>query len=587
MKTILLRISLALLLLPLPARAEWRTESFTLKAGWNAIYPHVDLSHATLDTLLATYPTVLEIWRWQPERVDPRAPGDVNAAPAGVEWQVWKAGVPEETTFDRLDANYGYLVRVEDGASPFTLSLKGRATLPEVRWRGDGLQLAGFPVLETGTTPTFATYLAPTGFALAQAEILRYNGGPIAAGTNPLAVSPSVTRITRGQAYWIRVEKFSRYYGPLQVEVGAGAEVRFGTRSDAARLVLTNQTNASLTVALDAVASESAPAGQPDIAGTLPLLAEVDAETEFTALGSRTVTLAAGAAVQVRLLPDRTAMGGAVGAHFAALLHLKTTAGVAGQEMFIPATAEVASPAGLWIGEAQITQVGSIVRRYQRDAAGNTVKDNNGNPVLIEDLTTPGGATELPGVARPYTLRIIVHVDAAGQARLLSHVFQGKLAAAPPEEPMGLALLESQLDSATIDKAVRLSVAHLPLDTVLAFNGSFVPGGSLASGGDLITPHDSAVNPFLHVYHPDHDNLDARFQNPLPAGRESFEIHRQISLGFDQSRPADLPTTWGATLMSGFYQETITGTTKPGSALRVRGPFTLHKVSDISAITGL
>ncbi|HCN78543.1 MAG TPA: hypothetical protein DIT13_15280 [Verrucomicrobiales bacterium] len=64
------------------ALAEWRTESFALKAGWNAIYPHVDSSHATLDTLLAAYPDVHEVWRWQPERVDPREPGDVNAPPA-------------------------------------------------------------------------------------------------------------------------------------------------------------------------------------------------------------------------------------------------------------------------------------------------------------------------------------------------------------------------------------------------------------------------------------------------------------------------------------------------------------------------
>ncbi|MCU0781855.1 MAG: hypothetical protein MUF04_12240, partial [Akkermansiaceae bacterium] len=426
-----------------------------------------------------------------------------------------------------------------------------------------------------------------TGFALAQAEILRYVGGPIAADTNPLQVNPTVGRITRGQAYWVRVQRFSRYYGPLSAQLDYGGEVRFGTRSDTAKLVLKNETAANLTVTLGSVASESAPPGQTAIAGLLPLLAQVDAETEFAPLATRTITLAAGAVVQVRLLPNRAAMAGAVGARFAALLQLKTTAGVVGQEMFLPATAEVASPAGLWIGEAQISQVGSIVRRFQRDAAGNTVRDTNGDPILIEDLTTPGGATELPAVSRPYALRLIVHVNAGGQARLLSHIYQGKLAAAPPDEPIGLALQESLLDAAALDQAVRLSVAHLPLDTNHALNGVFAPGGSLAGNGDLVTPHTAAENPFLHVYHPDHDNLDARFQQSLPPGRESFEIRRQISLGFDQSRPADVPTTWGATLMSGFYQETITGTTKPGSALRVRGSFVLQKVSDIPVITGL
>jgi len=581
-------ISLLLSLCPaVVALAEWRTETYTLKAGWNAIYPTVDASHTTLDTMLAAYPAILEVWRWQPERVDPRLPGNVAAVPVGVEWSTWKAGVPEETTFDRLSANYGYLVKLADNAPQQTLTVKGRATLPEVRWRGDGLHLAGFPVITTGTRPTFSTYLAPTAFALGNTEILRYNGGPIAANVNPVAAVPSVSRLERGQAYWIRVEKFSRYFGPLKIELGGGSAVGFGNRSDTERLVLTNETSANLTFTLSAAASEAAPAGQPAIAGTLPLLAEVDAETQFTPLGTRTITLAAKAVVQVRLLPDRTAMGGAVGSRFAALVKLETTAGLAGQQVFLPATAEVSSPAGLWIGEVEITQVGSIVRRYERDAAGNTVQDAAGNPRVLEDLSTPGGATELPTAARPYPLRLLVHVNAAGQARLLAHVYQGKLAAAPPETPLGLALQESSLDATALRQAVRLSVAHLPLDTVLPLNGSFVPGGALAGANPLFSAHNAADNPFLHVYHPDHDNRDARFQNALPAGRESFNISRQLTLTFDQSRPAESPATWGTTLLTGFYGETITGTTKADSALRVRGPFVLHKVSDIATLTGL
>jgi hypothetical protein len=575
------------LVLSLFARAEWRTETFTLKPGWNAIYPLVDASHTTLDLPLAGHPGVKEIWRWQPERLDPAVSSDPLATPTGLEWSVWKAGVPEETTFDRLHPNFGYLIKVETSATEITVPIKGRPVLPEARWRGDGIHLVGFPVVSTGTTPTFANYLAPTGFALAQAEILRYNGGSIAAGTNPIAVNPSVGRITRGQAYWVRVNRFSRYYGPLSVELDYGNEVRFGSRSDTAKIVLKNLTSNSLTVTLGSTASESAPSGQAAFAGPLPLLAQVDAANSFTALGTRTITLAANAVVQVRLIPDRTAMTGSVGTHYASLLQIRTTSSGFGQEMFLPATAEVASPAGLWVGEAQINQVGSIVRRFQRNAAGETIRDSNGNPVIIEDLSTPGGATELPGVSRAYTLRLIVHVNAAGQARLLSHIYQGKLAAAPPDEPMGLAMTESLLDSSELDKALRLSVAHLPIDTNHPLTGAFNPGGSLVGSGDLITAHTSPVNPFLHVYHPDHDNLDARFQQTLPPGQESFEIRRQIRFNFDQSRPDDGPTSWGATLISGFYQETINGTSKPGSALRVRGPFVLHKISDIPSISGL
>ena len=565
------------------AFAEWRTEFYTLRAGWNAIYPSIDASHTTLDTLFVNHPEVVEVWRWQPERVDPRAPGDVNAAPAGVEWQVWKLGLPAESTFDRLNANYGYLVRLADGAAQQTIPIKGRATLPEVRWRGDGLHLAGFPVITTGTKPTFSAYLAPTGFALGGAQMLRYQGGAIVNGVNPIAINPSVSRIERGQAYWIRVEKFSRYYGPLKVELDSGDRADFGTRSDTVKVLLTNQTTASLTVTVTSAASESAPSGQPAVTGDVPLLAEVDAETEFTPLGTRTIILPAGAIVPVRLAVNRPAMSGAVGARFASLLQITTTAGLAGQEVFVPVTAEVGSLAGLWIGEAEITHVGSIVRRFERNAAGETVYDANGQPRIIEDLTTPQNGGTLPGVARKYPLRLILHVNASGQATLLSHVFQGKFNTTQPGAPIVLTTRESALDPATLRDAVRLSVTHLPLDTALTFGGTFGVGSTLSNATPLTTAYTAADNPFTHVYHPDHDNLDARFANLLPAGVESFTIRRQFTLAIDPVAPPDTSTSWGTTTLTGTYAELIEGAYK--TPIRVQGVIGLYKVSDIPVLT--
>jgi hypothetical protein len=566
--------------------AEWRTETFTLKAGWNAIYPNVDATHATLDDLLATYPDVREIWRWQPERVDPRLPRDVTVSPVGLEWQVWKRGMPADTTFDRLDANFGYLIRLSDTALTQTVAIKGRAALPEVRWRGDGLHLAGFPVISTGTRPTFAAYLAPTGFPLGSTDMLRYNGGPILSGSNPVPLNPTSSRIERGQAYWIRVEKFSRYYGPLKVEMDAGSRVAFGTRSDEAKLLLTNQTSGNLTLTLAAQASESAPDGLPAVAGTVPLKVQVDAETAWTSLTSRTITLAAGVIMPVRLTLDRPLLAGPPGSHFASLLRLTTTAGVAGQEMFLPVTADKGSLAGLWIGEAQISQVGSVALRYERDAAGNTVYEtsgpNIGKPRVIEDLTTPGGATTLPSVNRTYPLRLIVHVNNAGQAVLLSHVYQGKLAGAAPDAPLGLVRTESLLDAAELKSAVRLSVAHLPLDTALAFSGAFAAGGTLSNAAPLTTAYNAAENPFVHSYHPDHDNRDSRFQTLLPTGKESFDIRRRFTLTIDAVAPQGAASSWGNTLISGTYAEVIEGPYK--SPLRVQGPFALYKVSDTPTI---
>ena len=51
-----------------PARAQWVTEKLQLKAGWNAVFLHVDASHATLDEVVGASAPVLtpieQVWRW-------------------------------------------------------------------------------------------------------------------------------------------------------------------------------------------------------------------------------------------------------------------------------------------------------------------------------------------------------------------------------------------------------------------------------------------------------------------------------------------------------------------------------------------
>jgi hypothetical protein len=69
--------------------------------------------------------------------------------------------------------------------------------------------------------------------------------------------------------------------------------------------------------------------------------------------------------------------------------------------------------------------------------------------------------------------------------------------------------------------------------------------------------HNDGTNPFVHAYHPDHDNLDARFENLLDAGRESPAVQRNITLTF--STPPAFNPAWGATQLGGTYTESITG----------------------------
>src|SRR6476659_2972774 len=61
-----LLIFASLLLLSTSARAQWATESYPLKLGWNAIWVSQDCTHVPIDTLLAGQPNVVEVWRWNP-----------------------------------------------------------------------------------------------------------------------------------------------------------------------------------------------------------------------------------------------------------------------------------------------------------------------------------------------------------------------------------------------------------------------------------------------------------------------------------------------------------------------------------------
>jgi hypothetical protein len=267
------------------------------------------------------------------------------------------------------------------------------------------------------------------------------------------------------------------------------------------------------------------------------------------------------------------------------------------QELFLGAAAEKSSPAGLWIGEVRIERVGSIVYRFARDAEGNTVfgeddesADINGTEVLAppQVLEAPN-RQNLPPVDRAYPLPILVHVDETGTATLLSHVYQGIGAFEPA---VVLTQNEALLATDELGSATRLAVAHLPLDTRLPLAGAvFGPGATV--GGTVTVAADDPHNPFLHTYHPDHDNLDANFE-PLPNGvSESFRIQRAMTFTVDPADPDQIGPSWGNDVLTGTYGEEVSGIYRnatlpdgsPANAIRAEGTFVLRKVNDISALT--
>jgi hypothetical protein len=96
---------------------------------------------------------------------------------------------------------------------------------------------------------------------------------------------------------------------------------------------------------------------------------------------------------------------------------------------------------------------------------------------------------------------------------------------------VGLGTRESALQADQKQSATRLSAGHLPLNFIApSSSGSFALGQYL----DVVVPlsFNDPTNPFVHTYHPDHDNRDARLA-PSGAGQESYTVVRTLRFAFN------------------------------------------------------
>jgi hypothetical protein len=232
--------------------------------------------------------------------------------------------------------------------------------------------------------------------------------------------------------------------------------------------------------------------------------------------------------------------------------------------------------AGLWLGSASINKVSQ--------------------PANLSQPNTP------QNVAAEFQFRLIVHVDASGQARLLQKVLQmWKNGTTRPDPidparqivdvPGRFVLLTDEalvpgFSGAALRDGVpvgrRVSSAAFGFTTPLPLTGAGDFGGNTISA-QVPMPYDDPLNPFLHRYHPDHNNLDERFEQTLPAGVESFNVTRQVTLQFTAQPPDGLALAgWGDTQLGGTYRETITGVHR--QPIYVEGSFRVQKASTVASL---
>lgn len=606
-----------LLLVASAARAQWVSQTIELKAGWNGVFLHVDASHTTLDALVGgdVSNPIIEIWRWSPPASTQFTDSPQNPNP-GSEWTSW-VRTRSTSPLQRLAGDTAYLVRVGTNVTTYTWTVKGRPVPPRHEWTVTGLNFVGFPTVATNP-PRFDAFLAQSPeLQGASPEIYSYVGGELSTA-NPLKLTSFLfrgTSVKRGQAYWVRAGGvFNRYFGPFEV-VADSDGLKYGDQTSALSLRLRNLTSSPLTINAVLAASEAPPVGQTSFVGLPPLLirgslSPTNLTYGYTNLPPGTVrswTLAPkdtpGGEIEVILGLNRSAMTAAPGALLAGILQFKDALGFS--QVDVPVSAIAASTAGLWIGGASANQVRHYLVSYQRGTVTNTVATTNAATTNIDYTitTTPDALltgsngnyvvnsvdTSLGSVPRAFPLRLIVHNPAVGNAVLLQRVFYGLDANTNLIVSRG----ESALAPAFLKDARRVSAVHLPwtsTNTAWAFNGRLQNQTTLTTTVS-VGYNDRAANPFLHAYHPDHDNLDVTFKNVLPQGAESYSVQRDITLRI--TPPADnfaSLVSAGLTL-GGDYTEVITirGLARAGGTFdtrqfEVRGVFSLNRVSDISTL---
>jgi hypothetical protein len=581
-----LLLGAAFVILCVPSvHAQWKTESFRLEPGWNAIFLHVDAKYADLESLVSST-QISEVWLWTPtfsSRQFITSPDEPTND--GSNWLYWQQIDPSAATLHRLIGNAAYLVKF-DGSSPITWQVRGIPVPPVYKWSSDGENFLGLSTPE-GAEPDFEALLAQEPTLASNINIFRYVGGDLA--SNPAQVLAfRTTPVTRGQAFWMKAPNFNSYFHPFDLSLQRNTGIDFVGTTAQYTVRVRNRTGSNLTVTLALLNSESPPAqallksGDSNIyPDSLPgvgygtLIAGLPSVVVRGALDTNTLTFPAtslsasdhsvtlspegelGSEADVVVGIDLTALGGTAGDLFAGIIRFTDSLGHASID--IPVRVVKQSREGLWVGEARVNQV-------------------KNSPTV--DQTQTFGATS---TATP--LRLIVHHGTL-ETQLLQRVYFGF---DQNTDPM-LAKLESQLATEHLDAARRISSVHLPWtedNTSWSFNGLLDVDNIMQTTVNTAFD-DQAANPYLHTYHPDHDNKNALFDGEQPIGEESYAIDRVITLTLEAAgSDFDSVTRDGNQSLAGDYAEdiTITGKGNESKQYSVKGGFSLTRLSSDLPLT--
>jgi hypothetical protein len=568
-------------LLPFCGQAQWRTQTIQLQPGWNAVHLEVQPEPRACSSVFANLP-VESVWLWTRKfstiqfTLDPK-----NLLPEDPDWLVWLPPSNPRAFLSRLievEGNSSYLIKVASNAAPFTWQLKGQVILPHLNWYPHSLNLVGFPI-NSQNPPTFSDFFQFTPEVITSLgrgnQLFKID----TSGNGNRVVLPERETIQPGVAYWVACARTPKYMSAIHV-TPQGAAVDFGSALIQRSLSLQNtHPSETLTLTIRLRPSESPPpnAGVPELAGPVPLsylalnASNLWVWTDFPADGL-SHTFLPGEQWTLSLGLQRGNLNGyqpqgTNGATYQG--YLEVTDSASSLRIPVPVTAN----------PSEVSTSGLGAQLPAQDA-------NQGlwvGGVALNQVNAPAyTGTNLLSTPSPLSFRLIVHVDGTGQARLLEQVllaWDNTLTNSVNTNGAYALYANEQSVPSTATDVKRISSAAFPYMAPVLMTGSF--SNSLTS--TLTVNFDDPTNPFLHRYHPLHDNKDANFQ-PYTNAVEVPIISRALTLTFGSLTNA-AANPFLSDNQVGTYQETLSGLR--AQPVLVQGGFYLKRISQINQLQGI
>jgi hypothetical protein len=522
-------------------------QSVTLKGGWNAVFLEVQPPDPDPAVVFAGVPDLLSVWAWNPRT----SPVEYIQNPDLMvpEEPYMMAYFPGQPLITNLHAIYGeiaYLIHRDGGAGDHIWNISGEPTIPYIEWKADSFNFVGFH-LEQGSEPLFFDFFSASPSHDGQEIYVLDN----ATSSWVQVISPS-DQMKQGEAFWVYCRGHSQFTGPLAVQLEISTGLVFGKKLLEQNVHLLNHSDSEKPVTVTVSTADPQlhyyvfdPA--IPIRDWIDMFSQPPSAYSVAAGGSENLLLGV---LRAGIPPDQVRTA-----------NLEVTDG--DMRILLPVSVTGVSYAGLWVGEATIRMVSQ--------------------PHSVDPLTLKDTGSE-------FSIRLIVHLDDGGQARLLREVVQlwnedtSSYVLVANESRLGEFTPGALRDGQPVGR--RISTAAFGFSGPVDMIGQFALCPEPCSdslGATVGLPWDDPTNPFRHQYHPDHRLVE-----------QSYNVLRSIGLSFvahgrdGNPIPGAPILSWGSTDVGGIYTETITLQKEDFDPLpyevHIEGTFLLHKVSSIGQL---